>query len=259
VKESEKPVHVLSAESISLFNTEDLNDFLDFVNPLYTAIEVHVYFRSLKSRMESAYQEKLKHRFSSVKESFRLNYYRSVQMLDKVFGEERVFVHKYDKKNFSSGSVVEDFLSRLGCHTDVEKPVQVNTGLSHEAVKLLYNYRNYYPRKDEEDRLIIPMLSQLKGRPFRFHSSLFSQSLLTNSVSIERFEKRAGFSLNEDVTAFDEYGIRSEDDMHQISDDAIAWLRATSKTELDSDYSTYDIAAAVRHLVPQTSTNDDQS
>jgi hypothetical protein len=37
--------------------------------------------------------------------------------------------------------------------------------------------------------------------------------------------------------------------MHHISDDAIAWLRATSTTGLDSDYSIYDIAAAVRHLV----------
>ena len=219
-------------QNLSLFNVDDLQDLVDFVGRFYAEIE----------------QEKLKHRFASPSDTFRLNYYRSVRVLDKVFGEKNVLVHKYDKARFPSGSVVEDFLTKIGCPTNVEKPMNVNSGLTLDAVKMLYGYRNFYPRKESGDRFRLAALGQIRGSPFRFHSSLFKASLLTSMISVERFEKRSGFSLTEDLTAYDDYGIRSERDMHSISADAIEWLRANSNSAIGSDFDMQDIANAVRNL-----------
>jgi hypothetical protein len=224
IQRGTKPIDVISAESIATFGPEELQNFYDFISPFYETITIHQYIRSMKSWMESAFQEQLKNGFTRISEKVGLNYYTRVNMLDAVFGRENVYNYKYSSANFQSGGVVRHFLSELGIECDARTFSKANAGLSFQAVQLLYVYRMHYPIREPEDSLILEKLSEISGPALRFHSSLYTDILVTGPRSIERFEARAGFSISENITANDDRGIVSEKDLLELPDVSIDWL-----------------------------------
>lgn len=221
---SDAPNHVLSAESFAHFDEDELLDLLEFAKPHFDRVSIHQYFRPTKSRMESAFQEKLKDRFSPITEKYVLDYRRNVQLLDSVFGKENVHIHKYDTTRFPSGNVIAHFLQQLGVVPGSAETAMPNQSLSLEAVKLLYIYRMQFTKPDPDDRARIARLSELEGPPLRFHSRLYWELLVPRPDSVEWFEQRAGFSITEAVTANDRQAIRNERDLLKVSRKAREWL-----------------------------------
>ena len=223
---SEAPLAVLSAEAIGAFAHEELQELYDVTSAHYPRIVIHQYFRPMKARMESAYQERLKHGFATLDQKFHLGYNRRVELLDGVFGRDNVNIYKYDGAVFPDGDVVKHFLGAL----DIAPPGGIatrafNTGLSLPAVRLLYVYRKFNPDLMPGDRQIVKALARLQGDDFRFHSSLFDALLATGPNAVTLFERRAGFSITEDIQADDNIGIATEQALTDISPESLLWLQ----------------------------------
>ncbi|WP_156507792.1 hypothetical protein [Halioglobus sp. HI00S01] len=155
---------------------------------------------------------------------YPLGYAGRVRMLDKVFGEERVRVYRYQRDDFPDGDVVQHFMGEVGEKFSYENAGRDNTSLSLPAVQLLYAYKKQYPHPQQEDLAVVARLSELTGNPLKFHSSLFQELSTAKESGIRAFEERAGFSICEDIEADDDYGIRDERDLLSIPDFALQWL-----------------------------------
>ena len=220
------PLTILSAESIGTFNSEELQSLRDVLAPHFDDISLHQYFRPLKARMESAFQEKLKHTAASLMQTYRLAYCRTIELQDAVFGAEQVISYKYDEALFPQGDVVLDFLAQLGVTAPQAQAARpVNVSLSLHAIQLLYVYRRYYTTPCAQDKAVVRRLKALPGPPLRFHSELYRQLVVIRPGEVERFEQRAGFSVEQDVTADDELGIRDPQDLLTIPAASRAWLQ----------------------------------
>lgn len=243
---------ILSAEAMSAMTEIELEDVHRFFSEYFDEISVHIFYRPMKSRMESAFQERLKHRRTSLTEKFPLGYLAGVQKLDRVFGQENVHVHKYCRDHFPNGDIVQYFLEAIGEQYLPTDNIDDNRSLSLPATQLLYHYRQEFPAQEACDQQIVEKLSTLIGQPLRFHSSLYKELLVTGENAISNFEKRAGFSINEDLESHDEMGIKNEADLLNVPGSSLQWLHDHAReSHLNSpgSKSNESIAALVRSLV----------
>ncbi len=232
-----EPRAVLSAEAVSLFTQEEMLDLQAFLAPHFSSITVLLYVRPMKSRLESAFQEKLKHRHAAFDEPFRLNYFRRASALAAAFGRDNLRIFRFDSRLFPRGDVVCHFLTELGLPLpESDSDTDANLGLSLPAVQLLYAYRQRYRSPSRQDLAVLARLSALPGPPFRFHSALYREIISSAPRGVSEFEALAGFSLDEEVAEDDAIAVRSEADLRAIPDTALEWLAnqlGRSRHELD--------------------------
>lgn len=243
-----KPLGILSAENIYSMNKSEVEDLQDFLSALTPEIDVLVYIRSPKGQIESGFQERLKHGATALEKKYQLNHARRLQFFDSAFGRERVHVYKYARDSFPGGDVAAHFMRELGLEHQGGHARRANTALSLPATQLLYVYRKFYPDSDPIDRRVVAQLSGLPGERLRFHSSLYARIHSPDSDALRRFEERAGFSIDEDVTAYDEVGIRSEEDLLEIPGSALDWLRQKVGAMPAVDDEMLTVAESVRAL-----------
>jgi hypothetical protein len=218
------PLCVLSAEEISSFDEAELEEMRRFLAPLFDAIEIFLYVRPLKERMESAFQEVLKTRYQSLEKRFSLNYMGLARNFDAVFGEDRVHFFEFSRERFPGGSVVAHFLQAAGANVQTSENMTRNERLSKEAVQLLYAYRLLFPQQQEGEEALLDNLATLGSTPFHFHSELYHKLLHTGPNAARNFSERAGFSVDEDIERHDSLAIRGEDDLLDFPRESIRWL-----------------------------------
>jgi len=243
---------ILSAEAISTFSEDELQEMHDFFAPDFDEIQVFIYVRPIKERIESGFQEVLKTRFRSVNHRIRMNYMVIAERFDTVFGPKNVHFFRYSRDAFPDGSIIADFLQQFGAAPLALDTAISNTRLSREAVKLLYTYRRNYPSQQSGDGVLIRKLESLMkydSTPFRFHSSLYNRVLLSDESTARRFSERSGFSVNENISAHDSVGVRDEEDLLAISREAVEWLNDNlppeAKGALQKPYCPVKIAEAL--------------
>ncbi len=247
---SRHAVDILSAESISSFTIAETRDFHQFVRPYYDEIEVHIYFRPMKSKMESAFQQRLQGGFSSIYTPFTFAYFNRVTLLDTVFGCANVHVHRYSSGDFPAGDVTAHFMRAVGGEWAGNARRKSNRSLSLEAIRLLYVYRMHFPRRSPEDRQLISRLGELPGSRLRFHSSLYERLLGNGGNNVEAFEQRAGFSIREDITRHDDCGLRCEEDLTSMDAGLLDWLREAAGPRYGTSAEpASDDLAAIAHWV----------
>ncbi|AQA19461.1 hypothetical protein BST95_15680 [Halioglobus japonicus] len=215
---------VLSAEVMASMSEEELAEARTFFSQRFTDIATHIYFRPMKSLMESSFQERLKHRHTNLEEDYAFAYPSRIRILDKVFGKSQVHVHKFDRRHFPDGNIVQHFLNAIGENHTAQTLSVDNESLSLPAIQLLYHYRKAQPARDINDRKIVRRLTELEGPPLRFHSTLYDKLLRRKSRDMDEFEKRVGFSVDEDLCANDAGAISSEEDLLAVPPSALEWL-----------------------------------
>lgn len=247
---------VLSAEDICTFTVAELGSLKRFIDPLFDSIDIILYVRPLKDRMESGFQEILKTRFRAIDQRFPLNYMRLALNFDEVFNQERVHFFKFAPETFPDGDIVTHFLAQVGAPAPAGKAGRDNSRMSKEAVQLLYAYRKYFTTQDEHDAEIVSRLEGVGSTPFHFHSALFRRLLHTGKNASARFEQRAGFSIEHDIQANDAIGIKGEEDLLAFPAESIRWLskQLTLKEKLKFRRSRRPdrVAQALRSLVAPT-------
>jgi hypothetical protein len=219
-----KSTVVISAESFSLLNEEECTALKEEAGKLFTDVKLVLYIRPLRSRVESAFQEKLKKRFVNLDHKIVTNFNKRISTYDTVFGRSNVILRFYEPELFPEGSVVNDFLQLLDLDINVSHSSRANAGLSLPAVSLLYLYRRRYPVSIPEDKALIARLTDLKGDRFSMHPGLLDQILTEKDGDYRWLEQRAGSSL-QDQASGDENGIRVEEELLRVPPDSLAWLR----------------------------------
>ncbi len=136
-------IAIFSAEEISGRYHDAVERMRDFFEPLVDEIEVLAYVRPPVSSMQSAFQQAVKG--NGMKrlrmEALWPHYRRRLDMLDTVFGSERVRLKKFDRKSLDAGNVVIDFGHEIGVEIPEDRIIQSNESLSLEALALLFAQR----------------------------------------------------------------------------------------------------------------------
>ena len=224
IQKSDSENIILSAESIGTYSLQEHEMVREFFSDYFSDIKLYLYARPHKSRIESAFQEILKVAYRGLDEQFVMIFKRLIGDIDRVYGADKVNVKKYCSDSFVDGDVVTDFLNQLGLSRENHRVTRRNTSLSMPAVQLLYIYRMYFPRGKWRDKLLVDRLLTLEGERFRMHSELFNRLLVTREDDLEWLRARAGFSLEEDITQHDAFGIKNERSLTEISDQTRNWL-----------------------------------
>ncbi|MEP5567047.1 MAG: hypothetical protein ABJN62_04370 [Halioglobus sp.] len=219
-----KPNIILSAESVSLMEEQEFQQFLSFFSDYFEEIELHAYFRPPKSDMESAFAQRLKHGFASCSEKVTFMHKRRFEMFEKHLGRSSLHYYRYDRTDFPSKDVVAHFCQKVGLSPSLPPMRLANTRLSLPSVQLLYMYRKYYPEISVLDSGLIRALGCLSGPAFRYHSSLFLKNYEDPVDSFQWLEQRSGKSFHEDVRRDDVLGITGERDLLDLTEIAQSWL-----------------------------------
>lgn len=218
------PNVIMSAEGISSLTPEECETFLQSMQARFGQVKVILYIRPLKSRVESAFQQKLKTRLVSLEENFRFDFRKTVSKFDDVLGQNNVEILPFLPEQFPGGNVVLDFLSRVGLDAEIELAPRANLGMSLAAVQLLYIYRQHFPQPIPADQHLYEVLGDLPGSSFHLHSDVFRRMYTDHGDSVPWLKERAGVDLEEDLEAHDAYAVSNEKDLTDLPDSSIAWL-----------------------------------
>ena len=208
---------------------DELREMRDFFAPDFDSIEVFIYVRPVKERIESGFQEVLKTRFRSIYHRIPMDYMALAQKFDAVFASANIHFFRYNRATLPGGGIIAHFLRQLSAPYIAMDTAISNTRLSREAVQLLYAYRMAYGHQQRGDEALIRKLENLSGldtTPFHFHSCLYKEILLTDESAAHRFSRRSGFSVEENISAYDAIGIRGEADLLDISNQTTEWLHS---------------------------------
>lgn len=223
LKASSKQTVIISAESFSLLNMAECRDLEMHLREHFSRIKLVLYIRPLYSRIESAFQQKLKKRFVPLEHKVSPRFKKRISTYDAVFGEDNVIIRPFKPSEFPGNSVVNDFLQVCGLPPTEASTVKANVGLSLPAVQVLYIYRQHFPVAAEEDDALVAQLSQLEGDRFRLHRDLLQRILSEGDDSYDWLQQRAGLSLYDDTDRVGDQ-VQSEQDMLSVSDTTLRWL-----------------------------------
>ncbi|WP_338054576.1 AmpG family muropeptide MFS transporter [Seongchinamella unica] len=224
LRETTKPTVILSAESFSLLNHQECASLAAELSEYFTEIRLVLYIRPLHSRVESAFQEKLKQRFIPLDHKIVVNFKRRIDIYDEIFGRDNVIIRAYDRALFPGGSVINDFLEVAGVTAKAPVTARSNVGMSLPAVQLLYTYRTYFPRAEPGDRELVDRLTTLPGESFRLHPTLLRKIVVErDAASYEWLQERANISLHEE-THREGLQVASEQELLNVTISTLEWL-----------------------------------
>lgn len=195
---------VLSAEDLSLFPEDDLEDFIVFVAQRAGDIKGLGYVRTVAGWLESLFQENLRNspRLPPLTR-YRPLYRTRLEKFDRLLGLSKIELVAYQRERLAGGCVVQDFARRIGAEPPTSPP-RANTSLSLPAVRLLAVYRRWQPFPPEAgpemlrtNKFLSEQLRTLEGPPLRFSRRLVKTFLRRTQEDIDWAEQRLGFSVSE--------------------------------------------------------------
>jgi hypothetical protein len=213
--------------------------FRTFLNGNGFSVEVRAYVRPMKSWMESLFQQRLKNEnkpFVSQlqRNGFQLPEYPTVrsvvEVLDDVYGPDRVFVRLYDRDRMQGGCVVQDFCRTIGMDMGGSVPEPKNPAMSLPVIRLLYAYARFAPVLEKQymdggRNWLIAKLPCFDGLPLRFHSTVVAAAYHRLEADLPWFEDRLGFFMREDIGRDDDGPcVRGEADLFDFDPSMLDWL-----------------------------------
>jgi hypothetical protein len=233
---------VLSAEACWNFSASELTSIREFMREEAFSVRVIVYLRPMKSWIESMIQEHIKFdsgfvSFSDLGEEFcssELNYLQRLETIESIFGRENLLIRPFTRSGLIGGCAVTDFCKTLGIAMDPARIRRSNEGICADAVRMLQCYNTFIrhssPPSLATNQLLIMRIRQLKGLPFRVHSSWIEPIRSHILRQNEQILKCYGVDLQENLQAYDEGPcIRQASDMLQFSPQSLEWLAQVSR------------------------------
>lgn len=219
-----KDTGILSAESISHFSQNEIQNLKNDIEKHCDNIFAYLYIRRPYEYFESAFQQALQEQLVDITRVKKFRFQDRIQKFDLVFGKMNVNLRVFDRKNFVNSCVVQDFCQWVGFQYPSEKVIRANESLSLEATKLLYIYRKANPRRQQHDKKIISRLRYLRGPKFQFQSKMLTDLCWVDQEQLHWMEERVGQRLQEEQNV--EIGCASAEDLVTLGKDALEWLSA---------------------------------
>lgn len=219
---------VLSAEDISLPMYRDAARAMrDFFAEWTDSIDVVAYARSPRSFAVSVFQQLVKDGLHRLQPEELWPHYRArFEMLDQVFGADRVTLRPYDRAALAGGDIVHDFAAFVGVDPGGQVARDVNATLSAEATALLFAQRKLgdnlpsgFPGALAANQAFVDRLSTLGRSRFDFADALWQPVMARHADDLAWIEARMGRPLA-DRPAPDAIPIASEDDLLRLAHDS---------------------------------------
>lgn len=193
-----KPALMISAEDISSTNSNlALRAFHEFVSPHVAEIFVHAYVRPPGDLVASTFQQRVKAGVNAdLYSGTRLR--QRIEMLDRVFGSEKVNCYSFDRSALLGGDVVKDLAYRLGVQIKDEEIVRTNEAVAAEVVGVLFchlkhgRHRLGYFGAPGVQQALVRELEALGTMRFRFSNALIRENLANSSDDFAWVERRLG-------------------------------------------------------------------
>jgi len=214
--------YIISGEDILFLEEDELLELRDWLMQFSSEIRIIAYVRPPVGFMQSAFQQKIKEgdlRFGIA--GFYPKYQNRFEKFDRVFGQDNVFLKKYDADSLLAGDVVLDFCNSVGILINKESVIRVNESISLEAIALLYVFykfnKNVYCVASEENYKLAEVFSEIGIRKLRYSKSLSDRIRILIEDDIQWMENRLKCSLVESIPDNDDNGISTEDDLIAIA------------------------------------------
>jgi hypothetical protein len=230
---------ILSSESCWACSADEYQRIRRYFNDRGYVVDVFVYLRPRKRWLESQLQERVKlgaRAFDLLPDELRtqLDYPGRLDVLDEMFGRERVTAVPFVPDAFPDGCVVRDFCRRAGVPVEPGRIRRVNDGLSMEAFKLLLAQRRFAGgygtglRAVVRNEVLMRRLTEVAGPPVRVHSRLVGHMAEEWRRQTPAIERRLGTAFPEDDPTRDDHGPCFGDpaDVTSFSPAALEWLSA---------------------------------
>ena len=196
---------VLSSEHISSLAQGKMVKLRKFIERRFDEYEVVVYVRPPMGYMTSAFQQRLKGNLTDI-ELVWPKYRRRLEVMDKVFGQERVTFKLFKRDALYKGDVVADFAKFIGFEIDEDKIINRNESLSLDATALLYVQRKYAhgfvqgtDKAVRENFRYTDFLRTLTGEKLKFSNELLIPLVEEYQEDLNWMESRIGQRILDNV------------------------------------------------------------
>lgn len=219
---------VFSAEDISLPIYRDaVVRMRDFFAAWTDRIDVVAYARSPRSFAVSAFQQMVKDGLNRLAPEELWPHYRArFELLDQIFGADRVDLRTYDRAELIGGDIVRDFAAVLGVAAGGQIAPDVNATLSAEATALLFAQRKLgdnlptgFPGAQVANHVFTTRMSALGHSRFDFSDALWAPVMQRHADDMAWIQARMGRPLV-DRRAQGAISIGSEGDLLALAHDS---------------------------------------
>lgn len=238
-KSHKTSIEILSGEDLFHLHEEGVRELKSFLTPYFKRVIVVAYVRPVKSFLESAFQQRVKHLpLNSLDIKSIYHRYKNLESYDKVFGLENVKLFKFDPSTFPEGDIVLDFCQKLNLKSSKSEIKVVNESISKESVSILFTYHFHANVKTDfgakvhivQNRLV-ELLRGIGTNKFRFSNQYMANVLETFKDDYAWIQNRIKDSLEEALDANDTSGISNEHQLMEYStnyiDDLVKLLDTT--------------------------------
>jgi len=222
IRDSSAKTFILSSEHISSMPYGICGKVKNFAERYFDDYEIIAYIRPPISYMTSVFQQRLKGNLRDLELTWP-NYRMQIEKLDKIFGEDKVTLRKFDRKTLHDGDVVADFAEFVGIDIPKANIIHHNQSLSLEATALLFVQRKYGQGFEQGSNLaanrnflFIDLLRTLGKKKLQFKSHLFASLIEENNDDLKWIEDRLGVPILDDAP---KPGIKigSEDELLEVA------------------------------------------
>jgi hypothetical protein len=133
----EAEVLILSAETITSFDSESMQELGALLRQYASDIQVYAYVRDPSGYVKAATQEWIKWGYTG-DDLHPLSYRNNFGHLEEVFGAECVSYRLYRREALLNGDVIADFGSWIGLKKEPALRLEANVTLSTDAVRCIY-------------------------------------------------------------------------------------------------------------------------
>lgn len=174
---------IISGEDLSILSESELKALETEVRPFFRHVKVIGYTRNPIDYASSALQEQIKNGVTPT-EIPRPAYRDLFEKFHRVFGKDHVLLIDFRRSNLFRGSVVQDFLHRVGAPADLITEQSENESLSLLATKLMYAFKRSgtlcdgaEPLVAARDQFVRLLRTAFAGEAFRLPDHLAHQAI----------------------------------------------------------------------------------
>ncbi|NKX44275.1 hypothetical protein [Roseicyclus persicicus] len=220
---------IFSGETMSTLSAPRVATIVEILQAADLAVAAIGYVRPIQSYIDSSFQQRLKGGRVALADAVRpkaIAYDQRFGVWDAALGQAAVTLVPFERQRFPGGSVLGDIAARLSLGPIQDPASHANTGLSAEAVRLLWIWRQRQPRKGQGDEHRIRLLQTLEGPGFVLANRVVDPFRATIRAQAEWVERRTGWRMPTDPPEDQPHAVGAEADFLTLAPDTLDWLGA---------------------------------
>ncbi len=236
VKSHQGKTILSSAEDVGLMTQAELGKMKVWLSGMFDQICIIGYVRAPISFMSSAMQQRIAGGVQFELEDLFPPYRDRFEKFDRVFGQENVFLAKFESEHLINGDVVADFMAKADVTLSPEKIKIENEGRSLEASAVLYAQRKLgrgfvrYSRAPMDNNRVVTLLRGIGTKKVALHPDYVGPILTERLDDLNWITQRLGVDIV-DYPEDSADALKSPDDLLSIAGDYLPEVMDILKQE----------------------------